>query len=312
MKIYNINDIKRLDCETAVTVGMFDGVHIGHRQMVEHLAKKASERGLKPVVLTFRNHPRNVLRQGETMPLLTTFEERMELLEMCGVEQVVAMQFDTDTAKLSACEFARFILVERLNMRMLLLGYDNKFGSRHNDDFAMLPSVGKELSFDIETDEPVLVDGVDVSSTKIRNALTIGDIEKANRMLGAPYSLTGRVVHGRHVGSGIGFPTANIEVTDSAADNHQSSAKMLPADGVYAMLLSRDGKQYAAMGNLGSQPTYGLKNRTLEVHVIDFDGDLYGEQVRVAFRKRIRDVRQFENEHQLVEQLNRDKELCKL
>lgn len=309
MKIYNTNDIKRLAYDTAVTVGMFDGVHLGHRQMVSHLAGKARERGLTPIVLTFRNHPRTLLRQGDPMPLLTTFEERMELLERCGVEQVVAMEFDSDTARLSACDFARQILVGRLNMRLLLLGYDNKFGSRHNDDFAMLPTVGRELGFDIERDVPVMVDGVDVSSTKIRNALATGDIEKANRMLGAPYGMTGRVVHGRHVGSRIGFPTANIEV--AAVGDRRSSAKMMPADGVYAMTLTRGGSRYAAMGNLGGQPTYGLDNRLLEVHVIGFEGDLYGEEVRVDFRKKIRDVRHFESEHDLVAQLNRDMEQCK-
>lgn len=300
MKIYNINDIKALGYETAITVGMFDGVHVGHRQMVEHLAAMARQRNLEPVVVTFRNHPRHVLHPGEEMSLLTTFEERMEKLERCGVANVVALEFDKDTARLSACEFASQILAGQLGMKFLLLGYDNKFGSRDNDDFSQLPKLGQSLGFEIERDHPVMVDGIEVSSTKIRKALLSGNMEQASRMLGEPYSLKGEVAHGRHVGSGIGFPTANLNVA--------TSGKLQPADGVYAMKATVRGNSYDAMGNLGGQPTYGLREKTLEVHLIGFEGFIYGEQLQVQFVKRLRDIRQFQNQEELIAQLRKDKE----
>lgn len=300
MNIYNLNDISGLGCNSAVTVGMFDGVHVGHRQMVSHLADKACQQGLKPVVLTFRNHPRSVLRPTEAMPLLTTFDERMELLERCGAECVVAMQFDEQTAHLSACQFASRILVERLGMKLLLLGYDNKFGSRQDDDFHFLPELGLTLGFTIHHDQPVKVEGIEVSSTKIRKALLDGNLQLANLMLGEPYSLTGTVVKGRHVGTALGFPTANVELTETP--------KLLPPDGVYAMSVEMDGKPFAAMGNLGGQPTFGLSQRTLEVNIIDFDRPLYGETIHVSFLKRLRDVMCFDSEEELKSQLNRDRQ----
>lgn len=302
MNIYNINDITRLVFDAAITVGMFDGVHVGHRQMVKHLAEMAKARNLEPVVVTFRNHPRSVLQRGEAMPLLTTFEERMGLMESCGVECVVAMEFDEQTAHLSACEFASRILVEQLNMKMLLLGYDNKFGSRINDDFGRLPELGERLGFAIEHDQPVLVDGVDVSSTKIRKALAVGDIVLANRMLGRAYSLSGIVEHGHHNGTGLGFPTANISL--------EKSVKLLPADGVYALKATVDGSNYAAMANLGGQPTFGQSQRTLEVHLCDFQGDLYDRILEVSFLDRIRDIKYFDNHASLAEQLLSDREIA--
>lgn len=300
MKISNINDIKALSSETAVTVGMFDGVHVGHRQMVRHLSAMAGQRNLEPVVVTFRKHPRLVLHPDDELPLLTTFDERMEKLERSGVANVVALDFDRDTAHLSACEFASRILVGQLGMRFLLLGYDNKFGSRDNDDFSHLPDLGFRLGFEIERDQPVEVDGIEVSSTKIRKALLCGDVEQAWRMLGEPYSLEGYVEHGRHVGSSIGFPTANLNVA--------VGGKMQPTDGVYAMKAIVGGNSYDAMGNLGGQPTYGLRNKTLEVHLIGFEGCIYGERMRVQFLKRLREVRQFRSQEELVCQLRKDKE----
>lgn len=302
MEICNINDIKKISYDTAITVGMFDGVHVGHRHMVRHLAARAVERGLKPVVVTFRNHPRSVLKAGEGVSLLTTFEERMELLESNGVEKVVTMDFDSETARLSACEFASQVLVEKLNMKLLLLGYDNKFGSRANDDFGMLPALGATTGFEIIHDEPVLVDGVDVSSTKIRKALADGNIEKANRMLGIPYRLCGEVVHGRHVGTALGFPTANVDVA--------GAGKVLPAEGVYALRALVGGDSFAAVGNLGGQPTFGQETPTLEVNLVGFDGDLYGRVLAVDFLSRLRDIRRFGSCDELVAQIGRDKEEC--
>lgn len=300
MEIYNINDIKKIGDNTAVTVGMFDGVHVGHRQMVRHLASRAKERGLEPVVVTFRNHPRNVLKTCERVALLTTFEERMELLERCGVGKVVAMDFDEGTACMSACRFASQFLVEGMNMKLLLLGYDNKFGSRTNDDFHKLPDLGVAEGFEIIYDEPVRVDGIDVSSTRIRNALVAGNIGYANEMLGSPYRLSGKVVHGRHVGTTLGFPTANIDIS--------GLGKVLPAEGVYALRAHVGNESYVAVGNFGGQPTFGQELAVMEVHLVGFEGDLYGLAIGVDFVARLRDIQRFGSQGELVEQIRKDVE----
>ena len=338
MEIYNINVIKNLNRHTAVTVGMFDGVHAGHRQIVRHLTENARERGLDPVVVTFSNHPRSLLRPDEQVSLLTTFDERMQLLEQCGVKTVVVMAFDNETAQLSACQFASRILCSKLNMKMLLLGYDNKFGSRYNDDFNKLPELATQKGFEIIHDEPLpmvalcvpqsdfstlcvpqsanMTQSEYISSTKIRKALISGNIELANLMLRTPYSITGVVEHGHHIGTTLGFPTANISLT--------ANTKLLPADGVYALRafaearehdeqtfnfqLSTFNFQLPAIANLGSQPTFHQGRRTLEVHLLDFEGDLYGQTLRVEFLSRLRDIKQFSSPEALAAQLAIDRD----
>lgn len=303
MEIYNINDIKNLNRHTAVTVGMFDGVHEGHRQIVRHLTEKARERGLDPMVVTFSKHPRSLLRPDEKVSLLTTFEERMQLLEQCGVETAVVMAFDRETAQLSACQFASRILCSKLNMRMLLLGYDNKFGSRSNDDFDKLPELATQNGFEIIHDKPLpMTQSEYISSTKIRKALISGNIELANLMLGTPYSITGVVEHGNHIGTTLGFPTANIGLT--------ANAKLLPADGVYVLRAFKGicNQSFPAIANLGSQPTFQQSLRTLEVHLLDFEGDLYGQTLRVEFLSRLRDIKQFSSPEDLAAQLSIDRD----
>lgn len=300
MNVFNIDNISALGDKTVVTVGMFDGLHLGHRHLVARLLSTADKESLVPVVVTFDRHPRQVLDPATTMPLLSTRDERLSLLESCGVTNVAMVHFDVATASLSACAFARCFLCERLNMNVLLLGYDNLFGSRANNDFDRLPELAAEKDFAILRDEAVLLDGIEVSSTKIRKALQAGDLVRANAMLGAPYGVGGTVVHGRHVGTSLGFPTANIRLNDSA--------KILPADGVYALRATVDGATYAAMANLGGQPTFHQQHKELEVHLIDFAGDLYGQELRVEFIDRIRDIRTFASSDELAAQLQRDKQ----
>lgn len=299
MELLNIEDINLLTPKTAVTVGMFDGLHVGHRHLVARLLEVAGSEKLKPVVVTFDRHPRQVLDPATPMALLSTFDERLALLEECGVQTVVMVHFDAEKATLSACDFARRFLCNRLNMRILLLGYDNMFGSRRNNDFDQLPTLADELGFSICRDEAVQVGGVEVSSTKIRKALQRGDLAVANAMLGAPYKVSGTVVHGRHVGTALGFPTANLLPADSA--------KMLPAAGVYALRASVGGRSYAAMANLGTQPTFHQDQPVLEVHLLDFEGNIYGRQLSVEFIDRIRDIRTFESPEALALQLKDDR-----
>ena len=279
---------------------MFDGVHVGHRSLVAHLLRLADERGLEPLVVTFDRHPRQVLHPGDAPALLTTTEERLSLLEASGVRTVVMVPFDEATASLSACHFASRFLVERLRMKLLLLGYDNQFGSRTNNDFDRLETLAAEQDFELLRDEAVYRGDTAVSSTQIRKALMAGDMERANAMLGMPYTLIGKVVHGRQVGTSMGFPTANVVLDDAQ--------KLLPATGVYAMLVELEGRRYVAMGNLGAQPTFGLQQWTLEVHLLAFSGDLYGKMLKVAFVKRMRDIRSFASPDLLVAQLKSDRE----
>ncbi len=282
-----------------VTVGMFDGFHLGHRQLVQHLLSEATSAGLAPVVLTFDRHPRSVVDTAYVPQLLSTTDERMALLKESGVPQVVLVQFTPELAALSACSFAR-MLCSRLAMRRLLLGYDNQFGSRANNDFDQLPALASQMDFAISHDTAVLLQGVEVSSTKIRQALTCGDVRLANTMLAAPYCLTGTVVHGRHVGSSMGFPTANVQLADN---------KLVPGAGVYAAVAIVGTQRYRAMVNLGPQPTFGQRQSVLEVHLLDFRGDLYGRLLRVEFVDRLRDIFPFSSPDALKVQLQQDKEL---
>ncbi len=299
MKSNNIEDINHLETESMVTVGMFDGLHIGHRQLIAHLLDEASRLKLRPVVVTFNRHPREVT--GNNPPtLLTTYKERIEKIASCGVEHIVTVDFTPDVAALSACQFAREYLCQRLSMKRLLLGYDNQFGNRQHNDFDHLPELARELHFEIHYDEPVYWNGIDVSSTKIRRALEAGDIESANAMLGAPYQLCGTVTHGRHEGTALGFPTANIE---------PEKDKVIPGNGVYALRVHHPNGSALAMANLGPQPTFGIDRQVLEVHLLDFNGDLYGESLQLQFLARLRDIRPFESHEALATQLKTDREI---
>ena len=300
MNIVNIEDISHLQAKTIVTVGMFDGLHSGHRHLLRRLDAESAANGLEAWVVTFDRHPRQVLHPENPPALLSTYEERLMMLEKNGVRNVAIVRFTPTTAALSACNFTSRFLCDRLNMNMLLLGYDNMFGSRTDNDFDLLPQLAQRKGFGILHDTPVILCGVEVSSTKIRRALSEGNIRLANAMLGEPYSVGGTVVHGRHVGTGLGFPTANIQLEDNM--------KLLPGEGVYALRAHTGGKSYAAMANLGGQPTFHQQNPILEVHLIDFDGELYGTRLRVDFLERLRDIREFESPEELASQLALDRE----
>lgn len=297
MEIIQYEDIKQYIRSSVVTVGMFDGFHVGHRQLVAHLLHEAHLTGLAPVVVTFDRHPRSVVDSSYVPHLLSTSSERLSLLEASGVGRVVMVQFTPALASMSACTFARQ-LYARVGMRRLLLGYDNQFGSRVHNDFTQLPSLADEIGFTIVHDTAVYLQGIEVSSTKIRHALLSGDILLANAMLSTPYVLTGMVVHGRHVGTKLGFPTANVQL---------DVGKLVPCAGVYAAMATIAGTRYRAMVNLGPQPTFGLHQPVLEVHLVDYKGDLYGQQMRVEFFDRLRDIRQFDSPQQLAAQLESDR-----
>ena len=288
-QLYDIHGpITSIPEPTAVTVGVFDGVHRGHRELLKGVS----------LVVTLTAHPSFVLGRRDSEYWLDDPEEHLRLLFDAGAKYVAVLPFTAEVAKLSACEMTR-ILYDKLNMRSLLLGYDSRFGSKTNDDFDRLPLLANELGFTLHRGEPFLVDGEPISSSRIRESLTSGIVEETAILLGRPYSITGTVLHGRGVGHTLGFPTANIDLSQTR--------KMLPKEGVYAVHIG----DHIGMANLGPVPTFGVEKPLLEVHLIDFDGDLYGQTVTVEFVHHLRDIVRFGTAEALEEQLKKDLKACR-
>ncbi len=307
MNKYKLEDIKELTASgSVVTVGMFDGVHVGHRHILSLLGRVAKEKGLRPVVVTFDRHPRQVLTEGvATHFRITTNEERGRLLSQCGVDTVVELPFTPQLAGMSACEFFEQVLVGQLNARALVLGFDNMFGSRGRNDFDRLPVLAEEKGVTIHVDKAVFYHGSEVSSTRIRKALEQGQTDRAASMLGRGYVMWGTVEKGRQLGRLLGFPTANVSLADPT--------KVWPADGVYAVwvTLSDGTAGLKGIANFGAQPTFGLDKPVFEVNIFDFEGDLYDTTLTVEFGPRLRDICRFDNVPTLVEQLRADREAAR-
>lgn len=295
-----------LDRATAVTIGMFDGVHIGHQHILEQLKRESEAHNLMPVVVTFDLHPRQVLGTtvGGTLDShfrVSTNEERYQLLQLYGINDVVEVHFTPEMAALSACEFFEQVLLRQLGVRVLVLGFDNVFGSKQRNDFDQLPALAERHGVRVVQDTAVSLGDVRVSSTQIRQAVSRGDVRLAGAMMGHNYMLWGAVVEGRRTGRELGYPTANVSLDDNQ--------KVIPAEGVYAVRVRQEGSDtvWSGMANMGGQPTFGLDTPVLEVHVFGFDGNLYGRTMFVEFVDRLREVRKFESLDNLVAQLERDK-----
>ena len=282
---------------TAVTVGVFDGVHRGHQALISQLSTLHSP--LSPLVVTLTSHPSFVLGRRQSEYWLDDPEEHLRLLFNAGAKYVAVLPFTAEVAQLSACAMAR-LLFGQLNMRALLLGYDSRFGSKQNDDFDRLPLLASELGFSLHRGEPYQVEGSPISSSRIRETLERGAVDETSALLGRPFAVAGAVQHGRGVGHTLGFPTANIDLSQTR--------KMLPKEGVYAVKLST----HVGMANLGAAPTFGIDRPTLEVHLLDFQGDLYGQTVNVEFLHRLRDIEHFSTPEALQQQLQKDLEQTRL
>ena len=291
----------RVEGQTAIAIGVFDGLHLGHQHLLQRLCAEAAALHCTPMVVSFQRHPSCVLGRREEELWLTEEWERESLLHSMGIE-VCVLPFTPELYTLSACQFVEQYLVGRLHMRMLLLGYDSRFGSRQNDDFDRLPLLSEHLGFTLLRDEPYLHDGCVVSSTLIRQSLAQGDVAMASRLLGKDYCVYGTVEHGRADGRRIGFPTANVSLAHCR--------KMMPLQGVYAVRLQCDGREWKGMANWGSQPTFEGDSAILEVHLFQFEGSLYGREVSVSFTRRLRDIRKFPTLDELIAQLNIDKEVA--
>ncbi len=293
---------ERTDPRSVVTTGTFDGVHLGHQAIVRYLVARAAEAGGVPTVVTFDPHPREVLL-GRPIPLLTTLGERADALEALGVERFVVVPFSRDLSLLEPEAYVADVLVEGVGMREIVIGYDHRFGRKARGDRALLDALAATHGFSVDV-IPEQIDGdVTVSSTEIRRLLAErGDAQRAGQLLGRPYRLTGTVVRGDQRGRTIGYPTANLALNDAR--------KLVPRAGVYAVRARLgDGAEHAGMMNIGQRPTVETDGATtIEVHLFDFQGDLYGTTVQVDVVTRLRDERRFDGLDALVEQLGRDAE----
>lgn len=284
---------------TIVTIGTFDGVHIGHQKIIKRLITIGKEKGLKSVVLTFFPHPRMVLQKNSDIKLLNTIDERESILASLGLDQMVIKKFTKEFSNLSPRDFVKTILVDHLQAKYIIIGYDHQFGKNRSANIEDLKKFGTEFDFEVEEISAQDVEDVSVSSTKIRTALLHGDISTANTYLGYPYFITGKVIKGKGLGKNIGFPTANIEIKEDY--------KLIPKNGVYAVRGSVDNTEFSGMMNIGINPTVEGTHQSIEVHLFDFDEDIYNKQIKVEFIERIRDEHKFESLELLKDQLKKDK-----
>jgi len=288
--------------ECAATIGVFDGVHAGHRQVIRQMMDEAQQHGYKSMVITFDKLPQQLFVPGFQPQLITTLDEKIQLLEELGIDYLVVLPFDMQIAQLTAREFMTQILHEHLNVKALCIGYDNQFGRGRMETFDDYVEYGKALGMRVFKAIEVQFEGFDVpvSSSLIRHMIAEeGKVFETSQMLKHYYKLTGSVVAGEHIGTGLGYPTANV-VPDNAE-------KLIPADGVYAVWASIEGGEpMQAMMNIGKRPTFDGKQRTLEVHIFDFEGDLYGKQIAVSFAHIVRYERYFSSAEELKRQIKKD------
>lgn len=279
---------------------MFDGVHLGHKYIIDELKKVGSENDLETAILTFWPHPRFVFNPHEDLKLLNTIEEKKDLMQKYNINNLFVKEFDDEFRNLTGEEFVRQILIEKLNVKYLIIGYDHSFGKNKSGNFELLQKLSTELDFVVEQMEAINIHENNISSTKIRNALLAGNIKVANEMLGYSYSVSGTVVHGKKLGRTIGYPTANIET---------ESIKLLPKKGAYIVEVFVNNQQYKGMLSVGTNPTVNGEKLTVEVYILDFEEDIYDKNITVKFRDFLHEEIKFEGLDKLIERLDEDKKL---
>ena len=283
---------------TVLTIGTFDGVHLGHQKIIERVVATARQEGLLATIFTFFPHPRMVVQHDKSLKLIHTLEEKKQLLQQLGVDLLVVQPFNEAFAQLTAEEFVSTILVQHLNVKKVIIGYDHRFGRNRTANINDMRLFGEKYGFAVEEISVQEVDEVSVSSTKIREALNKGDVTTAKHYLGTPYSLTGTVVHGLKLGRTLGYPTANIQVTEDY--------KLIPKDGVYAVYSYIGERKVYGMMSIGKNPTIEGKGASIEVYFFDFNGDLYDRELTIYFVKYLREERKFSSVALLKKQLQDD------
>ncbi len=298
MQVIYSNDGRNFDCNTGVGLGNFDGLHIGHMALINTLIRESQLNGLASIVYNFTKHPENILRKKLITPLLLTEQKKIDLLSEIPLDYLYFDEFNEDFSRLTPEEFVKNILIDKLHIKLAVVGYDYKFGYRGQGDIAVLKELGKKYGFRVIVISAIKCDNEIISSTRIRECVIKGKLETAYKLLGRNYSITAEVVSGRRVGNTIGFPTANI---------HPERFLVLPETGVYITKTLLDGKFYNSMTNVGYNPTFeDVKQITVETHLIDFNQDIYGKKIEVFFLKKIRDEKKFKSVDLLVKQIAKD------
>ena len=298
MKVNPASEYKKRG-PAVVTIGTFDGVHVGHQKIIQQLRAIADTKGMKAVVLTFFPHPRMVLQKDHKIKLINTIDEKRMLLEGFGVDELVVKQFTWDFSRLTAVEYVRDLLVNTLNVKHIIIGYDHHFGRNRTANIDDLREFGEVYDFEVTEIPAQDIEEVTVSSTKIRQALSDGDVRRANRFLGYNFMLTGTIISGKGLGKTMDFPTANLHVAEDY--------KLIPKRGSYVIKTRIQSTTYYGMMNIGTNPTVEDKGWSIEMHLFDYEGSLYGEYVQVELLDRLRDERKFDSLDSLKQQLQRDK-----
>ncbi len=289
-----------------VTTGTFDGVHIGHRTILNRLIELSRKIKGENVLLTFYPHPRMVLQSDSDLKLINTIEEKTNLLAEAGIDHLIIQPFTKEFSRTTSLEFVRDVLVNQIGTKKLVIGYDHHFGRNREGSFEHLKEYGPLYGFDVEEIPAQDVDSVNVSSTKIRKAIGVGDIVVANEYLGHEFSLRGKVVHGEKIGRQLGYPTANIKV--------ENRYKLIPANGIYAVKVKWNGQLLKGMLNIGVRPTIEKSDGslTIEVNLFDFNQEIYGDELEVIFLKRVRDEKKFDSKEQLIAEMAKDESKVKI
>jgi riboflavin kinase/FMN adenylyltransferase len=300
LKIFNsIHDFKSTK-KTILTLGTFDGVHVGHQKIIQKLIQNASDYNCESLILTFFPHPRMVLQEGSDIKLLNTIDEKTILLKKMGLDNLIIHPFDKEFSRLTAEEFVKTILVDALHIQKIIIGYDHRFGRNRLANIDDLILYGKQYNFEVEQISAQEIDSVSISSTKIRNAILDGNIALANEYLGYKYVINGMVINGNQLGRTIGFPTANLKI--------EENYKLIPKNGVYIVKSTINQKTVFGVMNIGTNPTVNGENLSIEVHFFDFDADLYNSKIEISVLERIRDEQKFDSIELLKNQIQEDKE----
>ncbi len=299
MKIFHSTQDFKSNKKTIVTIGTFDGVHIGHKKIIAKIVRNCKSENLESIILTFFPHPRMVLNENSDIKLLNTIDEKSELLAKNGIQNLVIQNFNTAFSELAAEEFVADVLVKQLNIQKIIIGHDHRFGKNRAANIDDLIIFGKKYNFDVEQISVKEIDDVAISSTKIRNAIIEGKITLANKYLGYNYQISGKIIKGKQIGRTIGFPTANIEL--------EENYKLIPKFGVYIVQSFFQNNTIFGIMNIGLKPTFDEKTVTIEAHFLDFDADLYDKKITISIIEFIREEQKFENIETLKIQIQKDK-----
>jgi riboflavin kinase/FMN adenylyltransferase len=284
-----------------VSIGNYDGVHLGHQHILRELKKKSLANDSMSIVLTFEPHPKKFFSKDGDPFLLSTFDEKVNIIKSFGIDYLIYFEFNKEFASITADEFVRDILVKKFKADEIIVGYNFHFGKGRTGDPDFLRELGAEIGFGVTIVEPKKAGDEPISSSNIRTLIALGDVKKAAHFLGRNYSLTGKVIKGKDVGKDIGFPTVNIEV----------QGKLVPSDGVYSLFVTAAGKKLNGVANLGYQPTFGDNMHSIEAHILDFHEDMYDEVVTFEFVEKLRDEKKFSGAKELADQIRKDIEKAK-